>query len=160
MLDLCLGPAYHLPLAYSSSSSSAAGSASISARSTAYRAVGAFRSRREPVILFGRHQHELPPAVARNLDRLAPSLMLKLADFAHEPGMPPELVVIASVSEAIQLCCGEEAGTMGQWGQTRITRLGRRAGLFLVGYREANRRPSASAIALDTGLQNSAILLH
>src|SRR5258708_4566023 len=34
--------------------------------------------------MLSRHQHELPPAVARNLDRLALGLVLKFSEFALE----------------------------------------------------------------------------
>jgi hypothetical protein len=34
--------------------------------------------------MLSRHQHELAPAVARNLNRLALSLVLKFAEFALE----------------------------------------------------------------------------
>jgi hypothetical protein len=32
--------------------------------------------------MLSRHQYEFPPAVAGNLDRLSPGLVLKLAEFA------------------------------------------------------------------------------
>ena len=48
------------------------------------RSLGALGSCRQPIIMRSRHQHELAPAVARNLDGLSLSLVLKLAEFALE----------------------------------------------------------------------------
>src|SRR5438445_3812212 len=48
------------------------------------RSGAALGRRRQPVIMLSRHQYELASAVARDLDRLALSLMLKLAELALE----------------------------------------------------------------------------
>src|SRR4051794_22437205 len=46
--------------------------------------MGAFCGGDQPIILFGRHQHELAPAVPRDLDGLTLSLMLELTELALE----------------------------------------------------------------------------
>src|SRR6267142_1233998 len=46
--------------------------------------MGALGGSREPIILFGRHQHELAPAVPRDLHRLTLRLMLEFTELALE----------------------------------------------------------------------------
>jgi hypothetical protein len=43
-----------------------------------------FRGGGQPIVMLGRHQHELASAMPRNLDRLPLGLMLGLAEFALE----------------------------------------------------------------------------
>lgn len=46
--------------------------------------MGALGGGREPIILLGRHQHELAPAMPGDLHRVAPSLMLEFRELTQE----------------------------------------------------------------------------
>ena len=46
------------------------------------RTMGATGSSNQPVIVLGRHQHQLPPAMSSDLDWLTPRLMLNFAEIA------------------------------------------------------------------------------